>query len=63
MYLVGDLSYSEYFKGMGYVKVKKEITKEDLGKSKTDSAFQIINLDTLEFFDSEKNAWIKFDEG
>ena len=61
MFLVGDLSNRDDFKGCGYVKVKLHVTKEDLGKVKRERNWQIINLDNLTFFDPEKNIWIEFD--
>ena len=61
MFLVGELSSRDYFKGMGYLKLKTAITKEDLGKAKSDNSFQVINLLTFQFFDPEKNTWVEFD--
>ena len=61
MYLVGDLSDREVFNGMGIVKVKSQITKDDLAKAKNNSYFQIINLSNLTFFNPEENKWIEFD--
>lgn len=61
MYLVGELGDREYFKGMGMVKLKKEITKEDLGKTLGNSDFQVINLNEQTYFDPDKNDWVSFD--
>jgi hypothetical protein len=62
MFLVGELDNREWFKGMGQVKVKAKYTKEDLIKAKGDRSFQVINLDTLQFFDPDKNDFIDFDK-
>lgn len=39
--------------------VKEKVTREDLAKTKEEESFQVINLRTLEYFDPEKNDWMK----
>lgn len=58
MYLVGDLSDTDYFDHT--VKVKKEITKNDLAKCKNQYNFQVIDLKNHKYFDPESNSWVKF---
>jgi hypothetical protein len=62
MFLVGELDSRDYFKGMGMLKLKESITRDDLGKTMNNRSFQVINLDTLQFFDPDKNAWVDFDK-
>lgn len=56
MYLVGKTEYREDMDWS--LCVKKEISKQDLINTRYDDAFQIINLDTLQYFDPDKNAWV-----
>ena len=60
-YLVGDLSDYENFLGVCGAKVKKKITREDLGKV-ANGDYQVINLTDLTFFDPDVNAWRKLEE-
>lgn len=62
MYLVGDLSDRDYFKGCG-LKVKPTITKEDLAKTKGNESFQVIDLANLSYYDPAQNQWIPLDKG
>jgi len=57
MYIMGDLSDTEYFESS--VRIKPQITKEDLLKAR-DRDSQIIDLDKLSYYDADKNEWIKF---
>ena len=59
MYLVGDLSNRDYFQEYSSVKVKEKITGEDLATAKLNDYHQVINLETLEYFDPKKNQWLK----
>lgn len=58
-YLVGDFADRDWFK---YVNVQDGISKDDLIKASQNSTFQVINLDTMEYFDPDTNAWVKFEE-
>ena len=42
-------------------KVKKNVTKNDLGRV-GENNYQIINLEDLTFFDPDMNAWRKLEE-
>ena len=61
MYLVGDLTNRDYFQEYSSVKFKAEITREDLSKTKTDSYWQVINLENRTYFDPQKNEWLKIE--
>ena len=58
MYLIGDFTDRDWFSTS--VKMKKDVTKHDLGQSKQDSSFHVINMETGEYFDPYHNTWEKF---
>jgi len=57
MYLVGKIG-EKYFLGEE-VLLKKHITREDLGRAREESDFQVINLDDGMFFDADENQWVE----
>ena len=64
MYLVGTFErwHSETFEDydpMQETKVLKEITKKHLAEAQKDDRYQVINLDTLEFYNPKTNQWRK----
>ena len=63
MFLVGNFHSTYYMKTYKDVVLKEKITKKDLAETISNSAFQVINLDTLEFFDAGSNSWIPFQRG
>lgn len=42
-----------------YIEVVNEIAKTHLILAKNDLNYQVINLATLEYYDPEKNQWVK----
>ena len=61
MFLVGDFSYRDTFDWD--LKVKEEITKDDLAKAKNNSSFQVIDMRRLTYYDPEENEWKKIKVG
>lgn len=62
MFLVGELGERrEYWKGMGYVKVTDQITRDDLVKARENADFHVVDLGRLMFYDPEKNEWVDLD--
>lgn len=59
MYLVGKSTWRDMMKYE--LCVKEKITRDDLAKAKKDESFQVINLRTLEYYDPEKNEWVKLE--
>lgn len=62
MYLVGD--FDRFFDDeLENVKVLKSITREHLAKARGERTYNVINLETLEYFQPELNQWAKFKSG
>ena len=55
MFLVGELNNRDTFEWD--IEIKKKITKDDLANVKNKSTFQVINLESHQYFDPEENVW------
>lgn len=59
MYLVGDNSELRSDHPFDETRMKESLTKQDLIKAKQNKDFNIINLEKMEYFNPEKNEWVK----
>ena len=67
MFLTGK--FNRYYFSLGgtdnplnEARIRKNMTREILQQITVDEDFQVINLETLEYFDPKQNKWIKIKE-
>lgn len=58
-FLIGHFERKSVWGNDLAVETVREVTREHLLKAKADDSYQVINLETGEYFSPEQNQWVK----